>query len=137
MSYCRSVGSSGNPPPLDLSHAIKLKDVGFHFDNLSVKWIVATLQTAKSKYLRQITIFSSTSFDTVEGEVRREWQDLDHLLVRLWTSRLIIPKIKYISAPEREDVDLGEVAPSLLPELVSRGVVCEVGDYLELSRSSI
>ena len=107
--------------------------MGFHFDSLSIKWIVATLQTTKSKYLRHITIFSSTTFDTFEEEVRREWQDLDHLLVRLWTSRLIIPKIKYISALEGEDVDLGEVAPSLLPELVSRGVVCEVGNHSELS----
>ena len=86
----------------------------------------------QSKYLRQITIFSSISFDTAE-EVRREWQDLDHLLVRLWTSRSIIPKIKYIGALERENVDLGEVAPSLLPELVNREVVCEVGNYSELS----
>ena len=31
------VGSSGMPPPLDLSHATKLKEVRFHFDSLSIK----------------------------------------------------------------------------------------------------
>ena len=59
--------------------------------------------------------------------VHREWQDLDHLLDQLWTSRSICPKIMY----EQGEVanGLGELVLSLLPKLASKGVVKGVGEY--------
>ena len=60
----------------------------------------------------------------VDEAILRKWQDLDHLLVQLWTSRSILPKIRY----ERRDRgdDMGELAPTLLPGLTSRGAVSAV-----------
>ena len=83
MPYDKAVDSSGVPPPLDLSHATKLKSVELRSERLSVRWIVATLQTTKIGCLRRVTIFIGICFDMVEEVDRREWQDLDHLLVRL------------------------------------------------------
>lgn len=83
-----------------------------------------TLQAAKTKCLRQITIFIALgTFDTDEEVDHRERQDLDHLLVKLWTSRSVIPKIKCVG---KKSMDL---VPSFFPELVSREVVCEMGYY--------
>ncbi|KAF9780892.1 hypothetical protein BJ322DRAFT_288059 [Thelephora terrestris] len=121
--------SSEMPPPLDLSRAAKLKHVEFRFEMPDVQWIVATLETAETNTLQQITLFSSVPFDTVEEVIRMEWQNLDHLLARLWTAHSIVPELKYTPTLEMELVDLGEAAPGLLPKLVNMGVVCEAGDY--------
>ena len=118
MPYNPAVDSSGVPPPLDLSRATKLKSVELRFERLSVRWIVATLQTAKTGCLRWVTIFTGVCFDMVEDLDRREWQDLDHLLVRLWTSHLIIPKLRYVVIKETESL-----VPTLLPELVKTGLI--------------
>ena len=81
-----------------------------------------TLRTAESINLEQITIHFPFAFvePTVEA-AHREWRDLDRLLVQFWTSRSIRPKIIY--EQERGGSDLGDVAPRLLPELTSRGVI--------------
>ena len=120
-----SLASLETPPPLDLSQVARLQDVEICFAQSSVQWIVTTLRTANTKHLRQITIFPSVSLNKVQEVDLRGWQSLDHLLVQLWTSHSIIPKIKtkYTKTPER--VDVGEVAPTLFPELVKRGVTCE------------
>ena len=107
----------------------------FRFTRPNVQWIVATLQSVNTKHLQKITIFSSVPLQQVREEDRREWQSLDHLLVQLWVSRSIIPKIKYTKAPEW--MGGGEAAPNLFPELVNRGVEREVGDYSELAQSLI
>ena len=83
-----------------------------------------SLQTVKSPNLRQIaiTVDSLTAFNLpVGGEIHWEWQDLDRLLVQLWTSRSILPKIKF----ERRirGNPLGELPPGFLPELISMGAV--------------
>ena len=91
----------------------------------SVQWIVTTLQTAKTEHLQRITILARLRFDVFVETGRPEWQELDHLLVRLWTSRSIIPSIKYFRAQKR--TDSVELIPSLLPELATRGAVWEVG----------
>ena len=72
-----------------------------------------TLQTIKTKNLRQITIYSYGCYNQWEGV--GEWHDLDCLLVELWTSHAALPKFV---CKDR----LRELAPSLLPELTSRGV---------------
>ena len=108
---------------------MKLKGVEFRLETPTVQWIVTTLQTAKTKHLQQITIFSAATFDLIGELGRQEWQILDHLLVQLWTSRSIIPKMKCTRARGR--VVLKEAAPILLPQLVSKGVDCEVVDSWE------
>ena len=118
MPYGQGVDSSGVPPPLDLSHAAKLKSVELRLESLSVQWIIATLQTAKTEYFRRVTIFIGVCFDMVEDLDRREWQDLDHLLVRLWTSHSIVPKLRYVVTKETRSL-----VPTLLPELVNRGLI--------------
>ena len=132
MPYRWSVGLPSMPSPLDLSHVANLRDVGFRFARPSVQWIPATLCTANTKHLRQITIDSSIGIHKVQKLYRREWQGLDHLLVQLWASRSIIPKIKYIKMPEWRGITAA--APILLSKLVKRRVECEVGDYYPQSQ---
>ena len=119
------------PSPLDLSHVAKLRDVEFRFVQPSVQWVVTTLRTANIKHLQQITIDSPIGIHRVQEVDRREWQDLDHLLVQLWASDSIIPKIiKYTKMPEW--LGMTAAAPILLSELMNRGVECELGEYWEL-----
>lgn len=115
-------------PPFDLSKLTKLKDVELRWNTSGIQWITTSLETAKSPNLRQVTITISSFVafvDPVEEEMCREWQDLDRLLIQLWTLRSISPKIRY----EKRDRgnDLGELGPSLLPELTSRGAVSVFG----------
>ena len=110
------------PPAIDLSNLTKLKDLEFELFRFDVRWITATLQTANSNSLWQITIHSDiVIFDSIGETDRQEWRELDRLLVQLWTSRSIRPKFAFTK--ERGRGDLGDFAPGLLPELTSRGVV--------------
>jgi hypothetical protein len=81
-------------PFLDLSKLTKLKDVVFGYTGSDIQRITATLQTAESINLQQITIRSPTAFrrPIVESSYGN-WQDLDRLLLRFWTSRSTRPKI--------------------------------------------
>ena len=101
------------PPPLDLSRAAKLKHVAFRWERQSVQYIIATLQTAQSKALRQITIALHASAD-VTLEMTPEWNVLDCLLDRLWISRSVTSKIVC------ED-NLWERTVELFPKLADRG----------------
>ena len=108
------------PPPIDLSKVLRLKDVQFDWTTLNVQWITLTLETAKSKNLRQIRLHSSVEFvKSIGEEIRQEWRDLDRLLVQLWTSHSIRPKFTFSGRVESDN--LKKVVPSLLPELTSKG----------------
>ena len=73
------------------------------------------------KNIQQISIRTVADFhDLIDETVHQEWQDLDRLLVELWTSRSIIPAI--YARVERGN-HLSELAESLLPELASRGAI--------------
>ena len=77
------------------------------------------LQTVESTNVEQIIIQPFAALEAPIAEsVYREWQDLDRVLLHFWTSRSIRPRIGY-----RGESDLIELAPILLPELTSRGVV--------------
>lgn len=120
-------GPSGIKTPLDLSKVTKLKDVEFRLHRPEPQWTIMSLRTAQSQNLRQITITidSLVAFIGPVGEViHHQWRDLDRLLVQLWTSRSIIPKVRYERRNRRDD--MGDLAPSLLPELASRGAVSVV-----------
>ena len=105
----------GTPSPLDLSKATKLKCVEFQLGKAWVRWISETLRSARVNTVRQINLTLYATFHVTE-DVVREWLDLDHLLVQLWTSHLIVPKVTY--GPE-----LGVLTSNLVPELMNRGAV--------------
>ena len=114
-------------PLLDLSNATKLKDVEFQLYELKVGWINTALHTATSKSLYQITLCfpNSSLLDIIPNLIKEgsclEWQDLDHLLVQLWTIHSVCPVFTY----EKMEgwIGSGVLVPKLLPELTSRGIV--------------
>ena len=104
------------PPPLDLSKATKLRDVGFRWDEPEIQWITTSLQTAQLKSLQRVIFtFAAFPLNTTEEKIR-EWQDLDRLLDRLWTSHSVPSNIVYNDDP-------GMLAPCLFPELMKRGAL--------------
>lgn len=112
------------PPPLDLSGITKLKNLELRWGDPNIQWIVMSLSTVKSESLQQITItigLYASFIHPVEASTNREWRDLDHLLIQLWTSRSILPRIKYQKRNGEDKV--GELLSELLPKLASRGVV--------------
>ena len=107
----------------NLSTATKLKHLVFHSTRSNMQWVTAALQTVESSDLRQITLRTpgNTFINTIEERVRRQWQDLDSLLVHFLASRSIRPEVTYnVKAGEK---DFRDHAPSLLPELTRRGLV--------------
>ena len=109
-------------PPLDLSKATKLKDLSFRFQGLDVQRITMALQSVKSENLRQITLlpYDISANEIVDTE-RRQWRVLDDLLVQFWTSHAIRPI--FGCGVEEEGRGFRGLAPSLLPELMGRGLV--------------
>lgn len=75
-----------------------------------------------------------TSFDvgtnirqTVGEATARQWLDLDHLLVELWESHSIRPKIGCVKlGEERQNVEY--CVGCLLPEVTERGII-DVVEY--------
>ena len=83
-------------PSLDLSKAIKLKDMVFSCSESDARWITATVRTVTSNNLQRITVNLCPGPLTQTGvTVHREWEDLDCLLVRLWNTHSIRPKVRY------------------------------------------
>ena len=98
----------------------------FRWGGTSVRWITMALQTVKSKKLQRITIqlLTLTLRKMFVGVDEWEWQDLDHLLVRFWTSHSIRPLVMY--DPDEDGKGLRDEVNrmlSLLPELTRRGLV--------------
>jgi hypothetical protein len=114
------MSTATNSTPLDLSKLTGLKKVELGYCEPWVQWITMTLQTAESINLEEIVIHPVNTLIASES-VYREWQDLDRLLLQFWISRSIRPKIRH--KWEGEGCDLRDLAPRLLPELTSRGVV--------------
>ena len=112
--------ASRMPSPLNLSNAMKLKYLNLRWGTLNVRWITVTIQTARSKILRRITIFLRNILLAPTEATLREWHELDHLLVQLWTSRSIISKILYKNTSEG-------LIPRLLPELTRKGFTRDQG----------
>ena len=108
------------PPPLDLFNATRLRDVEFVGSIATVQWITIMIKTAKSSNLRSISIrLHSVRPPSVGATVYSEWQDLDHLLVELWISRSIPPKVKYNQ--RMGGINGEEYVASLLPKLTNMG----------------
>ena len=107
---------------LDLTEATKLKDVELWCNGPDIGWIVAMIQSAGSENLQGITIHSCPTFLKPTRETfHRQWENLDLLLVRLWTSRSIRPK--FVCQANREWGGFRDLVQCLLPELARRGAV--------------
>ena len=107
------------PPEFDLSELTKLKNAWFsHYRTTQkVQWITATLNTAKSTNLQEITIQSPYDFVTPTDEsVNTSWLDLDRLLIQWFTSRSIRPEIMFQKQGVIFDYEKG-VEKRLLPRL--------------------
>jgi hypothetical protein len=78
-----------------------------------VQWITKTLLTIEN--LRHISVYVRFAFtEPIAETTYREWRDLDRQLVELWTSRSILPEIKFLYREEH-------VRPILFPELTTVG----------------
>ena len=119
------------PASIDVSNATKLKDVAFQPLSRNVKWIPATLRTAlKLRDLQEISIFlphyiTAANICTDVGRVigeenRKEWLDLDRLLVQFWESSSIRPKVV---CPRQMDTRCYIGYQCLLPEITKRGII--------------
>jgi len=109
-------------PSFNLSTAVKLKRLVLLCTQPGVRWVTEALQTVESRDLQDITLQSDHAalIHGFEEQVLRQWQDLDRLLVRFWTSHSIRPKVTYEVGAGR---DMRDYAPSALPELTRRGLV--------------
>ena len=105
-------------PRFDLSKLPKLKEATFSQYQVvqGVQWITETLQTAKSTDLQRIRIDSTLDLvPPVEQSVGKEWQELDCLLIQLWTLHSIHPRIVFQN--EINKAVAREVVQGLLPKL--------------------
>ena len=108
---------------LDLSKAIKLRDLALRCEDPTVQWITKTLRTVESNDLQQITLelpggpaIRKTSWETVQ----QEWLDLDCLLVQFAASCSLRLKIMDGSRMGREA--MRDHVVRLLPELTERRI---------------
>ena len=118
-----NLASSTAPSPFDFSRATKLERLRFWWGNSDVRWITTTFETAKSESLREIIIHAVIYFRDPSERVRREWKDLDCLLVKLWTSRSVLPKILPVTCVGDVWECPDELIVSLLPQLANRRAI--------------
>ena len=122
------------PGPIDLSKASKLKDIALRCGHLNREWVAKTLETITSQHqdLQQITVYPiglhrdvREHWNAVERFIvvndGTPWLDVDHLLVQLWDSRSIRPRVAYSTGSEKEEV-MGPIW-NLFPELAKRGLI--------------
>ena len=116
---------------IDLSKAIKLKDVTLKYQGLSVKWVASTLKTITSSHrnLREVSIQGRALSDShkwptnaaaVGDDIRGLWVGLERTLIQLWESYAVRAKVKYYSMRREES---REFMGSLFPEATKRGIV--------------
>ena len=127
------------PSPVDLSKAMRLKDIGFRPGSNS-EWVAATLETVppQNRDLRHISVQvpdvwscvihedGNTVERVVETDYGSKWLDLDRLLVRFWESRSICPKIVHLLTGDKK-TEMRDRSGHLFPELMRRGIVDLVG----------
>lgn len=102
------------PPPLNLPDATKLKHLEFRWGGLNIRWVTATLQAVQPGSLQRITVFLRNIQSTPATNTLWEWYEFDRLLMHLWISRSVRPRILCENVPEG-------FVPRVLPELTRRG----------------
>jgi len=120
---------------IDLSRTMRLKDVSFRVNSWWVDWIVTALRTITPEHLdlRRISIHVYFSLAAVGADVREiigerlfgQWSGLDRLLVQLWQSHSIRPKIQYYVLLRNEDAS--DCLGCLLPETTGGRIIDLVG----------
>lgn len=84
-----------------------------------IRWITDIIQSAEPENLQRIALGLYPPRNVVDppGErILQELADLDHLLVKLWTSHSVLFKV----------ICIGEGGKSLLPEITNKeGVISE------------
>ena len=99
---------------IDLSKVAKLKQVTFRPKFPRAEWIDLALRTIRpdNQNLRQVSIYvddrgspvsvslGANVGEVIGAELRRQWSELDRLLVELWESRSVRTKIVCIAGGE-------------------------------------
>ena len=121
---------------VDLSKAMKLKEVLFTCKFPGIEWVTATLETAtKLQDLQRISIYVRSIVTRItlangEEQTHTPWSDLDPLLIQFWESHSIRTKVSY---PPQDPEDEGRGGASwykhMLPESSERGVINLVEGY--------
>lgn len=119
----------------DLSKATKLRGVFFLCGRLGTEWISMTLRTITPDHrdLQRISIslpsdLTSNHANPAElrhaiGEViYKRWLELDRLLIQLWESHSIRPKLLYYAPSGKDEEGPRSCVESLLPEIMGRGL---------------
>jgi len=128
---------------LDFSNALKLNEVVFRVGILSAVWMTLALKTITPAHrdFHDITIHVSGYLPSIANPTNLretlgesfygQWVDLDRLLVQLWESRGIRPKVG-CNVPKKGKVSMfeytGYLLPEILPEITKRGIV-ELVDF--------
>jgi hypothetical protein len=124
----------------NLSKATKLKDIMFRLNWLRVQWVAAALKTISPEHrdLRQITIHipykspitgADTDIRQAIGEADYvQWLNLDRLLVQLWESHSIRPKVAVPTEQAEGTESMRDHVGHLLPEITNRGII-DLAEY--------
>jgi hypothetical protein len=125
---------------IDLSRAIRLKDMVFWPNSRSVKWITMALETItrNHRYLRKISIpvnphdipSADVNIREVLGEqIYGQWLDLDRFLNQFWG--LLSIRINAARRITKGRHDIRDYIGCLLPKMKERGVIDLVGESNE------
>ena len=119
------------PSSFDLSTATNLRDLVFQPES-QCAWVTVALQTITPKHrdLRRISIhvhhsltdYGASVMDDLGEATFRKWLDLDRLLVQLWESRSIRPKVGCVR-PAQVHQNTEYCIAALFPEITKRGIV--------------
>ncbi|KAF9643900.1 hypothetical protein BDM02DRAFT_1281204 [Thelephora ganbajun] len=133
IKYWISLPSGQVNPPMvsvDLSKATKLKEVVFRSKTPHVIWLALAFQSITSKHicLHRISIHVPEIPDlaihgwTTSEMIHRQWTVLDRVLIQLWESHGIRPKVMYSVTEEKKEIQRERIG-GLLPETTGRGVI--------------
>ena len=118
---------------IDLSKAIRLKEVAFWSRKPGDVWAAMALKTLTPEHadLRRVVIHivigpfpGDERVDTrkeIGEEIYEQWMDLDRVLVHLWESNAIRARVVYKT--EGTGKVAYEYIEGLLPEMTTRGLV--------------
>lgn len=128
---------AGSGPTSDLSKASKLRDVVFWPMSSTITWIVTALETVAPRHrdLRQILIHIPFDLSFINAYARdsvrriigkaafKELLGLDGLLVRLWESRSVRPKVTLHTSMKEVKQSMKYCIGYLIPETTKRGII--------------
>jgi hypothetical protein len=118
---------------IDLSEAIRLKEVKFIFEAFKDVWTTASLKTITSKHtqFKKVSMFICMEeyIGFIGRDILDQWMDFDRVLVQLWELHAIHTRVDY--SIEQEEKEAREYIGILLPEMTKRGRI-EMADKRDL-----